>query len=216
MQNVLGTYSKYENDHTNSGNNMKPHRGDPISFPSPLRTQMPMKNRRIFGQCKAGAPFPAKGLPREQPAHPVAHTQLCPHLQTPVCVPFWKVMCTGSLRCCFNRGIYCFALIGKRLGSEFFSYCHYMLFIQYYVLLYATHILERGRASAYSKACAELSVRSFTLLRQMAKCHSLPKVAARQSPRSCSVYRCFRKAWLQSPSLMLVQLNTLTSLGCLL
>lgn len=62
MQNVLGTYSKYENDHSNSGNNMKPHRGDPISFPSPLRTQMPMKNRRIFGQCKAGSPFPAKGF----------------------------------------------------------------------------------------------------------------------------------------------------------
>lgn len=43
MQNVLGMYSKCRNYQSNSGNNIKPHGGDPTSFSLALRTWMPMK-----------------------------------------------------------------------------------------------------------------------------------------------------------------------------
>jgi len=40
MQNVLGGHSKYDRGYSG---NMKAHRGDPASFPLPLRMPMPTK-----------------------------------------------------------------------------------------------------------------------------------------------------------------------------
>lgn len=116
MQNVLGIYPKYENYHGNSGNSIKSHGGDPASFSFALRTGMPMKQSLPEGHFDSSRQehlFKAKGwLHREQPAHLVAHPQLCSHIWTESCESVSlsrraQLTCAGSLKCWFNGRICC-------------------------------------------------------------------------------------------------------------
>jgi len=120
MQNVLGMHSKYENYHSNSGNNIKPHGEDPASSSLALRTWMPTKQGLPGGligrgKCKHLCPT------MEQPARLVVRTQPCPCVRTQPCESVSlsgraQVAHACSLKCWFDGGICCWKkVLAQRL-----------------------------------------------------------------------------------------------------